>query len=434
MLIEFKVENYRSIREEQVLSLVANSDKTLPANVFSPKLPGIRQTQLLKGAAIYGANASGKSNLIKAISFVRNRVLVFEMGAILDSIIEGVEPYRLEPEYQSKPSRFELTFVAEGIRYQYGFAVTTRRVMEEYLIAFPKGKAQRWYQRKFDPKINDYKWGGSSSAFKLDQRLVERTRPTSLFLPIAATFNNKQIEPVFNWFVWNLRVLRLDNDSGTWDKYTTGQLENPGYKERILSILRQADIGVSDIQITEEQVPGFEYTIQSIVPSTNSTRGRTQMKAHERLKKKISLVHKSANMKEGVALDFHTEESEGTQRLYRYAGPWMDIIDRDLTVFIDEIEASLHPLLVRELVSTLFSASKEDRGPQVVFTTHSPFLMDTNNLLRRDQIWFTEKGLAGETHLYPLTKFHPRQDEAVQKGYMSGRYGGIPFIPEGLVK
>jgi AAA15 family ATPase/GTPase len=130
-------------------------------------------------------------------------------------------------------------------------------------------------------------------------------------------------------------------------------------------------------------------------------------------------------------LDYAKEESAGTRRLFALAGPWMDIINHGYLVFIDEMETSLHPLLVKELVKLIQNAESNSLGAQVVFTTHSPTLLDTE-LLRRDQIWFTEKDENGATKLYPLSDYQPRKGEAIAKGYLAGRYGAVPFIPEGL--
>jgi AAA15 family ATPase/GTPase len=144
----------------------------------------------------------------------------------------------------------------------------------------------------------------------------------------------------------------------------------------------------------------------------------------------LKLRHKTEGG-ESVELDFNTEESAGTKRLFALAGYWADILEQGYTVFVDEIETSLHPLLVKELLKLLFNPVTNPRAAQVVFSTHNPVLLD-GSLLRRDQVWFTEKSPAGATHLYPLTDYQPRNTEALAKGYLAGRYGAIPFLPEGL--
>jgi AAA15 family ATPase/GTPase len=145
---------------------------------------------------------------------------------------------------------------------------------------------------------------------------------------------------------------------------------------------------------------------------------------------KINLAH-TAERGIAVILNFENEESAGTRRFFAIVGPWLDILENGYTAFIDEIETSLHPILVRELLKLLFSPKHNSKGAQIIFTTHNPLLLDTT-LMRRDQIWFTEKTPAGATELYPLTDFQPRKDELVAKGYLAGRYGAIPYIPQGL--
>jgi hypothetical protein len=144
----------------------------------------------------------------------------------------------------------------------------------------------------------------------------------------------------------------------------------------------------------------------------------------------INLTHKAEGI-DPVSLDYEEEESAGTQRFFSLIGPWMDTLDNGYTVLIDEIETSLHPILVKELLELLFSSQYNTKGAQIVFTAHNPILLDST-LLRRDQIWFTEKSSAGATHLYPLTDYKPRKDEALAKGYLAGRYGAIPYLPDGL--
>ena len=144
----------------------------------------------------------------------------------------------------------------------------------------------------------------------------------------------------------------------------------------------------------------------------------------------VNLMHKAEGI-EPVALDFDDEESDGTRRFFALLGPWLDILDNGYTAFVDEIETSLHPILVRELLKLLFCGKNNPRGAQIVFTTHNPVFLDST-LIRRDQVWFTEKSPRGETHLYPLTDYQPRKDEALAKGYLAGRYGAIPFLEEGL--
>jgi AAA15 family ATPase/GTPase len=428
MLIDFKITNFRSIREEQTLSLVAsNYEKDLPDCVIEQDLPGLSGVKFLRGAAIYGANASGKSNVLQAIRFLANFVCN-SATKIQPGESTQTEPFKLDQTSITQPSKFEITFVAEDIRYLFGLSLTTQRVIEEYLVAYPKGLPQRWYHRTYDEQQQTYTWTRPATGFKRDKSLEEKTRENSAFLSVAPQFNHPQLTPVFNWFQTNFHFIQLSVDGGFGPDFSASQLTKPSYHDRILTLLKNADIGVSEAKVVRKPI-----TIEMIA-KTLSEKAIKALKLEEALanreKIEIQLSHKVEGM-DPVSLDFESEESAGTRRFFSLIGPWIDILENGKTVFIDEIETSLHPLLIRELLKLLFSAENNPKGAQVVFTTHNPILLDTT-LMRRDQIWFTEKSSTGATHLYPLTDYQPRKDEALAKGYLSGRYGGIPFIPEGL--
>jgi AAA15 family ATPase/GTPase len=428
MLIEFKVANYRSFREEQTFSLVAsNADKELPSRVIDIPLPGMTGIRYLKGAAIYGANASGKSNLLNALRFVANFV---EKSAtrIQPGDDTGAEPFKLDAESIAKPSQFEVTFVSDGIRYVFGFSANRKRVTEEYLIAYPKGSPQRWYQRNYDSEANRYVWARPSSAFKQDKSLQDKTRENSLFLSVGPQFNHPQLTRVFKWFKNSLRCISLSAEDSFAPIFTAKRIQDPNYHDRIISLLRSADFGIDDARVRERDVSVDElkqHVPQSVLSRLEKEHGSMPGKAME-----IELTH----LKQGgqsITLSFNEEESAGTRRYFSLIGPWTDILDHGYTVFIDEIDTSLHPLLVKELLELLFSDKNNTKGAQVVFTSHNPFLIDSS-LIRRDQIWFTEKEASGATRLYPLTQYQPRNDEALAKGYLAGRYGAIPSIEDGL--
>jgi uncharacterized protein len=455
MLIEFKVSNYRSIREEQTFSLVAsNTDKELPSCVIEPKLPGLSGVKLLKGAALYGANASGKSNVIQAIRFLANFVKGSVTG-LKPGDPTGTEPFKLDRTSVSEPSKFEITFVADGVRYLFGLSVTKQRVLEEYLVAYPKGAPQRWYHRKFDEAANTYTWEKPSTAFKHDKDLQDKVRENSLFLSVGPQFNHPQLTGILRWFEKELRFIQLgksanvvqmlDTEMLTW--VTARMIAQPNHHDRLLTLLRSADMGISDAGIQEKDAFDLNVLTQMFPPdmlpeaeSLVATFQSLDRKSRARLGKdrgtepakriEINLTHQAEGI-EPVSLDYNKEESAGTQRFFSLIGPWIDILDDGCAVFIDEIETSLHPILVKELLGLVFSSEYNTKGAQVVFTTHNPLLLDSA-LLRRDQIWFTEKAPAGTTHLYPLTDYSPRKDEALAKGYLAGRYGAIPYLPDGL--
>jgi hypothetical protein len=428
MLIEFKVENFRSFRETQTFSLIAsNADKTLPSNVIMRNLPGLSNTKYLKGAAIYGGNASGKSNLLEAIhfmgTFVRNSATQFEPDDEID-----VQPFLLDKNSYNKASRFEITAQIRGTRYQYGFATTRERVLEEYLIAYPKGLAQRWFERQYNALEKNYKWSNSATHFHLDRALRDKTRPNSLFLSVGPQFNNEQLTVIYEWFKNELRFINLGGEIPFSAVYTAGVLEagEEARVSRIRKLLESADFGITGLSASHTEVLPKDLKPEHLFGTSllDLEDKEDTLNLYE-----VKLSHHAEEI-EDPFLKF-SDESAGTRRLFALAGPWLDILENGYTVFVDELEASLHPILIREVLKLLFSEKINLNGAQVIFTTHNPILLD-NSLLRRDQIWFTEKAPDGATHLYPLTDYQPRKNESLAKGYLSGRYGAIPFIPEGL--
>ncbi|HNY25962.1 MAG TPA: AAA family ATPase [Candidatus Sumerlaeota bacterium] len=437
MLIEFKVSNFRSIREQQTFSLVAsNADKDLPECVIERNLPGLSKLKYLKGAALYGANASGKSNVLDAIRFLKKFVET-SVTEIKPGELIATTPFKLDSESASKPSTFEITFVAANVRYQFGLSVTPTRVIEEFLVAYPKGLAQRWYHRTYNEEKQIYEWAKPASTFKHDKDLQEKTRENSLFLSVGPQFNHPQLTPVFNWFTKNLRFLNPGKTNSLYTPLTAEMLSefSDSYREFFVSLLKNADIGVVDVFVEKGEID-YER-VKNLLNIDNMSQdklveiGETLSETSFFRKMKVRFAHQVGN-ETPVLFDIE-EESEGTRRYFELMGPWWFFLASDNTVFIDEIETSLHPLLAKALIQLVVDNRVNSDGAQVVFTTHSPLLLDCG-LLRRDQIWFTEKTPAGTTHLYPLTDYSPRKDEALAKGYLAGRYGAIPYIPEGLLR
>lgn len=425
MLIEFKVKNFRSIRDEQTLSLVATkANKELPDNVIDKPLKGLAGLQFLKGAALYGANASGKSNVLHALYYLADLV---ENSAtkLKPGDPTGANPFKLDQKCIKEPSEFEVTFEIGGIRYLYGIAINSKRVVEEYLYAYPEGRSQCWCHRSYNIETEQYEWDKTAGAFKRDLKLQEYTKENVLFLSQGADLNHQQLTTVYMWFKTQLRFVFLSADErGLHPGTTLDLLKNDPDRKRMISLLKSADFGITEVEAAER-----EFDIES------TTAGSIPRFLHKKddgkfIETQINLMHLGHDGTP-IAMNFDDEESAGTRRFFSLLGPWLDILDHGYTVFIDEIDTSLHPLLVRELLTLLFCPKNNPNGAQIIFTTHNPVFLD-QSLLRRDQIWFTEKDDAGATSLYPLTNYKERGKAALGKRYLAGVYGGIPFLPEGL--
>src|SRR3989338_3621067 len=364
MLIEFKVSNFRSIREEQTFSLVAsNSAKELDSCVIRRDLPGLSKVNFLKGAALYGANASGKSNIIFAIRFLANFVKS-SATKIQPGDSTGTEPFKLDEKSTGNPSEFEITFVADDIRFIFGLSITPQRVIEEYLVAYPKGVPQRWYHRTYNSKRNTYEWANPSTEFKHDKGLQDKTHENSLFLSVGPQFNHPQLTPVFNWFKNNLNFLRLDVGWGVRPNFTANLILESAQHDRIPNLLRSADIAVTDAKIIEKEISVDEQRKNMGPERLAIIEARGGLKPIKSVE--INLVHTAENSK-SVLFNFDDEESAGTRRFFALIGPWTNILDNGYTVFVDELETSLHPILVKELLKLFFSGTHNPEGAKIVF-------------------------------------------------------------------
>jgi len=427
MLLQFSVSNFRSFRKLQTLNLAASGqDKTLPGNCIEKELPGVTGRQWLKGVALYGANASGKTSVLGAIEALAKMVTTSAAMTDPKDPIPQIEPFALRPGEAESPTAFAVVFVTEGMRYEYRVAATRQRVWHESLRAFPTAKAQMWFCRDWNPESGSYEWTPDRpSGFERDKQLEGYTLGNMLFLSKAFASNRTELEPVFRWFKERLKFLDLSTRSKMGAAFTLKQVEEKtALYERIVKMLRFADLGVTAARVVEEQAP------KELLEMIDKMPAEVQEQMRKRQWFQPELTHRGHNKAE-VPLPWESE-SAGTHRYFALIGPWLDILANGYTVFVDELETSMHPVMVRELLRLLFSEKENPNGAQIIFTTHNPLLLDITTM-RRDQVWFTDKDAEGEGHLYPLTDYAPRKEESLIRGYMSGRYGAVPFLPKGLL-
>lgn len=414
MLVEFRVKNFRSLRDEQVLSLVASKDKTLQDT--HTQATGISAVPtMLRSAVVYGANASGKSNLIKALQYMRG-VVTESATAIQPGQTFGVQPFRLDADSVNQPSEFEVTFLLAGVRYQYGFAMTAQRIVGEHLLVYKAFKPQRWFERHYDRETGKdvYDFG---PGLKGPKNLWEgATRPNSLFLSMAVQLNSDTLRPVFDWFL--NRLVIFNEQAQLSPQLSIQKLKEAEGRKEICSFLTSADISIADIDVETRKVPGQAVHFDLVA-------GKTEVRAEEMEEHRLRFHHVT---EQGKAVFELMDESNGTRNLLFLAGPVLDILDKGLTLVIDELDTSLHTLLVRELVGLFHRPDINTGGAQLIFTTHDTSLLDAPDLLRRDQVWFVEKDRGQASALVGLSEFSPRKNEALERGYLLGRYGGVPFL------
>ena len=413
MLIEFRVKNFRSLRDEQTLSLVADKDKSLQESNTMPS--GIKAAPtLLRSMAIFGPNAGGKSNLIKALQFMR--AVVAESASVMQpGQTFHTQSFRFEGTSVAQPTEFDVSFVLDGIRYQFGFALTAQRITREYLLVYKAFKPQLWFERYFDEESGKdlYDFG---TGLKGPKSVWEgATRPNALFLSMAVQLNSEQLQPVFAWFVNQLAIFNEITPLG--QHFSIEMLRKPEGKRAICDFLTSADISISDIEVVTRKVSG--QAVHFDVAAEKTEVRNEEQEVHELL-----FHHVTDHGEDVFSLG---DESMGTRNLLFLTGPVLEILDKGMVLVVDELGSSLHPLLVRRLVELFQNSRFNKKGAQLIFTSHDTSLLD-QDLFRRDQIWFVEKDRDQASKLYPLSDFSPRKNEALERGYLMGRYGALPFL------
>lgn len=421
MLIDFSVTNYRSILERQTLNMTASTYfKELEApNTFAP-VADESIPRLLRSAVLYGPNASGKSTLIQALRFMEQQVLNSQKESQADDPIDVV-PFKLTAQSRQADSEFEITFVENEVRYEYGFRCNRERFTEEWLFAYPSGRPQKWFHRVFDAQAGKdvYKFSPNFLGGRQRQIWESQTRPNALFFSTAIQLNNEQLKPAFNWFRSRLSVVHSVHSFS--NDYTLKRCQEEKDRKRVIDFMNAADLSIEDIRLKESF-----FSADSLPTSMPAAVREEFIKV---LAGKTNFeplfYHKDSATQELIEFT-EEEESDGTLALFAFAGPWLDVIEHDRVLVVDELDTSLHPLLVHHLVKKLHH---EGSKAQLIFTTHDTTLL-SQKLLRRDQVWFMEKDSNRATRLYPLSDFSPRDNEAVERGYLNGRYGGIPFLKD----
>jgi AAA15 family ATPase/GTPase len=421
MLIEFSISNYRSFREKQTFSMVAAPRLKKGNNVFKPVVKGEKLPDLLKVAAIYGPNASGKSNLIKAFDIVRD---IVNRQPSAQSTPLPVSPFRFDPQLADQPSRIELHFVYAEQRYEFELALTQERIVEERLLAFPKGKETLLYKRRHLSSGDEYTFGPQLEGGKdLHELWRKSTGPQVLFLVQAVANSSedlKQLRAPLMWlqggfmvFFGNISMLALTQLSQQRAE------EDISFAEELSLFLKDVDIPVTNIRFEQIQ-PNLEKPVPA-----NKLMGLISSKP----KSKTVLTHRTAL---GEAEFDLQEESEGTKNLIGFWLPWnlhtqTRLITQSTALVVDELDSSLHPEIVVSLVAKHLKANSP---AQLIFTTHDTHLMDAK-LLRRDQFWLTERDANGATQLRSIHDFEGRESEDMEKRYYEGRYRGLPFVRKG---
>ena len=384
MLIQFTIENHRSIKNNAVISFAASKDKSLEANLLHPD----EKKTLLPAIALYGANAAGKSNVLHALMTMKEMV-IGEASKVSKGQKLPWEPFG----DTTTPTTFEIVFIYQGVRYAYGYSFDDKKIYTEYLYYWPNGREALIFSREngkyeFRENVNE------------QLTLSNRTPDNKLYLVSSNDWNLPQTENAYKWFLEKLTFL-MEEEPAT-SETVVQIISGDEKKARILKELLLADLGITDVTVKN---------ISGKTPVITTT--------HRIIGEDGSVEHFQLLM---------DQESSGTQRFFARIGGWLQALENGALLVVDEIEDSLHPLLTKRLIEMVQDNSVNTNGAQILFTTHDAMLLDLN-FLRRDQIWFADKNeKTCATELYSLASFSPRKGENVRKGYLQGRFGAIPFI------
>lgn len=415
MLIQFTVENFLSIRDKVYLSLEPSKDSEHPENLIKKG-----EYNAVTSAAIYGANASGKTSLFKAITIALIMLRNSNNIQVTDRL--PVIPFKLDSESKNKPTSFEFTFIAsDDKKYIYGFSATAEKIVEEYLYCYNSAKPTLIFDLKEgeEPKYNRAYKGKLETAYQMNTT-------NKLFLATATTWNAECTKIPFEWLAEYIDTFTevMDLSGVAVEKYRTD--ENRQYIDFTKNLLKQADINISSIEVdAKEVIGGAALPIQIMVQGK-----MIPPNEGKRYEVEITTGHTIID-EDGNSIEYPLslqEESLGTQLLFFYGPLLKDAFEKGKTLILDEIDKSMHPSLVKFIMNLFRDPDINKAGAQLIVTTHETGIL-TLDMFRRDQIYFTEKdSKTGVTDLYSLDEFSVRKTENIEKGYLMGRYGAIPFL------
>jgi AAA15 family ATPase/GTPase len=417
MLLSFSVENFYSYRERQSLSLLAEDRENLIENTTPITAPALRGHRVVKFAGIYGANASGKSNFLLAL----NRLTEIIANSARESTAADqlpITPFQLDDAWAARPTQFAATFVIDNVVYVYDVSLTKDRIHSEELTAFSKSHPQRLFSRRVDSNGKS-QWHFSRTHFRRDKALEGRTRRNSLYLSVGALFNHPQLAMISEYF--SRCSFRSPQLVGTdFIKLMSRCDSDVKFIRWAAEMLSVAHTGIAALRLRPVDTHGGQGgNVQSVLPESAG--------AQFRRIKELQVAHlKSDGQTVWWPIGW---ESEGTRQLLSLLRSWYDMLNTGGLVLVDEMESSLHPLLCRRLLTVFAETRSSEHHGQLLFTTHNAALLDLS-ILRRDQVILAEKSGDGATQLISLLHYTPRAGEALQKGYLSGRYGAVPLLTE----
>ena len=422
MLIEFSVSNFRSIAEEIRFSAVASASAGKQPDITHATGNSLAP-DVLTSAVVFGPNASGKSSLVNAADFFRWFVMRSAEGSSQGEEIPVLQN-RVSREYREKPTTMELVFSHEGEVFQYGFSLTNERVLEEWLLARTSkrgSKTRDIFARVYDPETENYEWSINEGQLPGEREVWKSsTRDNALFLSTAVQLNSKTLRKPHEWIRSSFHVIKGRQRIGR--SYTAQLLQKEQTRSRVMEFIRAIDLPIQGFRIEEKphEIPDEMRRVLSdkiLSQMTEQAKGKT--------KYRVFTAHHNEDG-EVVELELE-EESDGTQVMFGLAGPIIEVLENGETLLIDELSNSLHPLLLKGLVSLFHDERQNPKGAQLIFTSHETSII-SKDFMHKDQIWFIERPNNQHTKLTPMSDFKVREMGAFQRAYLGGKYGAIPNV------
>lgn len=419
MILSFRVKNFRSFAEDAVLSMrPVKAYKERPENIFRQN-----NVDVLKIAGVYGANASGKSNLVKAIRAMRKILL----GSLRRSSVDDIEaePFELDVDKRTSPTEFDMEMLIDNHVYRYGFSVTKQAVSSEWLFRSLGG--QRSVERVlFIREANTLLESNKQAMPELKAFDMKTLLVNSLLLPRLDQLNNVVAKRIMRWF-YDVHVLS-GSYSSDYGGYSASHFDDDDFHGKMMRILQLADSSIEDVSVKKQEMYVRELPIHIRMKLPRDAKGMS-------VESQTVLVSRRDSNGERVSFDIDEKESEGTRKMFELSGPLTDILNTGSILVIDEMEAKLHPLLTRKLVGLFRSAEWNPKNAQLVFVTHDATLL-LHAGLRRDQIWFCEKGRSCASELYCLSEVKAsekaRREDNLEKKYLEGRFGAVPRFADAV--
>ena len=421
MLLQFSVNNYKSIKDTVTFSMQASLKDE--GNIFETK-----KYKLLNSAVLYGSNASGKSNVLKAMAFMH--AMVLNKHKIIQSTDRlPHSPFKLSSETEAASSSFEIVFFQSDLKYRYGFESDQKTVFSEWLFLDEKGKESKLFYRDLEDEsyVNPNKFIEGIRFFDKKNKKIN-IADNQLLIWKCDQEDGEISKNILAWFKNFNLVDGMKHEN--YINFTMKKMECSAFRGKMVDLIKTADIGIEDVFVDEERVPKDiieNMPIPDEIKKMMLAEGDLKSVSLNTLHKKFDKDNNNISME---TFSLEGEESKGTNKFFKMSAPILDTLDKGGVLVIDELDASLHTLLTQHLISLFQNEKINKNKAQLIFATHDTNLL-SKHLFRRDQIWLTEKDCYGVSNIFSLAQFsNVRKNEDFEKQYMQGKYGAIPYLSQ----